>query len=129
MLQVVTHNGKPPSEGGKWLGYLATDTVGLIWLPIIGGPTFAQVVDDWRLISEGRRPGTSPVQAESVQKLSVLRFADVSHYRMITGRCSNCFVPVAPSTGKQVETDLGSKTIYTCFGCGKKLRAFRDRDD
>jgi len=115
-LQVVTHNGKPPSEGGLRIGYLANDPArGQVFLPIGALPSLAAIIAMPAYV-----PPTETV-APSAQSAPI-RFADLRDYRTRYGDCSRCSSHVNASLARVVQTDRGLKTVYTCPDCGSTLK-------
>lgn len=94
-IVVWTHNGKPPSEGGKRIGYLC----GLRFTQI-GHPTVTLV------------PPPPP-------KPDIV-FFDLP-YTTLTGRCTECWPPNVTHVVRR-STDVGERSLYACSKCGRLMR-------
>lgn len=94
-IVVWTHNGKPPSEGGKRIGYLC----GLQFTPI-GHPTVTLV------------PPPPP-------KPDIV-FYDLPETTQ-SGFCRSCR-PLVRLTPSMRRTDVGERKVYECAKCGTLMR-------
>lgn len=95
-LAVITHNGKPPSEGGLRLGYQAGNRV--YWF---GGPLEGVEV----------RPAVAPKPKLAFYDLPVASHRDYCH------RCDNRSLHT-----RTVDTDCGPKVLLVCSLCNKQHR-------
>jgi hypothetical protein len=106
MIKVITHNGKPPSQGGLRIGYQVED----VFFHIATQRAYSVSA-----ILEAQRPvATAAPKARQLLKYFDLPFCNK------WGDCDYC--SKQNNQAQMEETDIGSMKVVTCWNCGRKMR-------
>lgn len=108
---VITHNGKPVSEGGKRLGYQVKDVVFMI-----GGGTYSASA----LLAQQRR-AEEAARIASLKAKGILIFAEIPRSFQWSNSCPNCGSYSTESM--RLQTDQGTTWGYGCISCNTKFLA------
>lgn len=99
MIQVVTHNGRLPRDGGRRLGY----QVGWNFFPITGGGPF-----------DARPPKPAPPPKP------VIRYGELPMALHQDGECCKC--RGYPNPSFMMQTDTGRQFLVECSKCKTLMR-------
>lgn len=126
-ITVITHNGKPPSEGGLRVAYQANDCAGFISIPGAYMPLDHAIANWQRFGTTYPQPAapTAPAKPEpksqrsSVTKTIVFFDLPIGY----SGYCPSCDTSNRDTGTKVFDTsDCGEMRITVCWKCGAKFR-------
>jgi hypothetical protein len=110
MIQVLTHNGLLPSQGGKRIGYQVDDTLFLIATQ--GVYSVSALLAGQRVASQTTQTAT---QAPAKQPLFLSGLSYCNRY-------GDCGCGQRDNEARPTMTDQGEKWVVTCRNCGRKMR-------
>ncbi len=108
---VITHNGKPVSEGGKRFGYQAGDVVF-----IIGGGTYSASA----LLAQ-KKQEENAARTASLRAQGILIYAEIPRSPQWSNPCPNCTSYRTESV--RLTTDRGTVWGCKCNSCETKFLA------
>ncbi len=116
-ILVITHNGLPPSQGGKRLGYVCGDLAFMF-----GGPPQGISLSRLRMIREEEEKKAVPVPPSSSPPVTMVVYNTLKEAQYSDGECPHC--GKYPNPTVDLLTTTGMRRVVQCTKCNEFARPY-----